>query len=312
MTTMPKVISIYRQNYLNRLLSRKGELLTARVQLSDAQRAELALLDEQIKVVLENLRKKRAQAKSKLTKAKRLLKQLEVGLAGVKRIKFPNTDISGKNYEEGGGSGIIYTGARGPRGVTQQEVDKQKSVVAAAQKKCGAAAAAAFTETSQRLKAEARGRKQLLAAEATADKFAPSLAEYTKGIARQAARTQSRDGMPAGHYWNRYTALLVKAEAKSAESAGYHFLKAYFRYLSGTVVPGNYALRNYAPDAPNLTKYLNVQQVDLDTLYGMVKRGIAAGNDGRTPADKRCAREEIENFITAIFGVPAADVAKYK
>ena len=311
MTNMPKVISIYRQNYLNRLLSRKGELLTARVQLSDAQRAELALLDEQIKVVLEDLRKKRAQAKSKLTKAKRLLKQLEVGLAGDKRIKFPNTGISGENYEEGGGTGIIYTGPRGLTGVTHGMVKAQRLVVAAAQEKYGAAAAA-FTDTSQRLKAEARGRKQLLAAEATADKFAPSLAEYTKGIARQAARTQSRDGMPAGHYWNRYTALLVKAEAKSAESAGYHFLKAYFRYLSGTVVPGNYALRNYAPDAPNLTKYLNVQQVDLDTLYRMVKRGIAAGNDGRTPADKRCAREEIENFITAIFGVPAADVAKYK
>ena len=135
MMTMPKVISIYRQNYLNRLLSRKGELLTARVQLSDAQRAELVLLDEQIKVVLENLRKKRAQAKSKLTKAKRLLRQREVGLAGVKRIKFPNTDISGKNYEEGGGTGIIYTGPRGPRGVTQEEVAKQKLVVAAAQKK---------------------------------------------------------------------------------------------------------------------------------------------------------------------------------
>ena len=311
MTNMPKVISIYRQNYLNRLLSRKGELLTARVQLSDAQRAELALLDEQIKVFLENLRKKRAQAKSKLTKAKRLLKQLEVGLAGVKRIKFPNTDISGKNYEEGGGSGVIYTGARGPRGVTQEEVAKQKLVVADAQKKYGDAATA-FTETSQRLKADARGRKQLLAAEATAEKFAPSLAEYTKGIPRQAARTQSRDGSPAGHYWNRYTALLVKAESKSAESAGYHFLKAYFRYLSGTVVPGNYALRNYAPDAPNLTKYMNVQQAELDTLYGMVKRGIAAGKDGRTPEDKRCAREEIENFIMAIFGVPAAEVAKYK
>ena len=311
MTNMPKVISIYRQNYLNRLLSRKGELLTARVQLSDAQRAELALLDEQIKVVLENLRKKRAQAKSKLTKAKRLLKQLEVGLAGVKRIKFPNTDISGENYEEGGGTGIIYTGPRGLTGVTHGMVKAQRLEVAAAQKKYGDAAAA-FTETSQRLKAEARGRKQLLAAEATADKFAPSLAEYTKGIPRQAARTQSRDGSPAGHYWNRYTALLVKAEAKSAESAGYHFLKAYFRYLSGTVVPGNYALRNYAPDAPNLTKYLNVQQADLDTLYGMVKRGIAAGKDGRTPEDKRSAREEIENFITATFGVPAADVAKYK
>ena len=190
-------------------------------------------------------------------------------------------------------------------------MDKQKSVVAAAQKKYGAAAAA-FTETSQRLKAEARGLKRLLAAVATADKFAPSLAEYTKGIPRQAARTQSRDGSPAGHYWNRYTALLVKAESKSAESAGYHFLKAYFRYLSGTVVPGNYALGNYAPDAPNLTKYLNVQQADLDTLYGMVKRGIAAGKDGRTPEDKRYAREEIENFITATFGVPAAVVAKYK
>ena len=63
MTNMPKVISIYRQNYLNRLLSRKGELLTARVLLSDAQRAELALLDEQIKVVLENLRKKRSASK---------------------------------------------------------------------------------------------------------------------------------------------------------------------------------------------------------------------------------------------------------
>ena len=311
MTNMPKVISIYRQNYLNRLLSRKGELLTARVQLSDAQRAELALLDEQIKVVLENLRKKRAQAKAKLTKAKRLLKQLEVGLAGDKRIKFPNTGISGENYEEGGGTGIIYTGPRGLTGVTHGMVKAQRLEVAAAQKKYDAAAAA-FTETSQRLKAEARGLKRLLAAEATAEKFAPSLAEYTKGIPRQAARTQSRDGSPGGHYWNRYTALLVKAEAKSAESAGYHFLKAYFRYLSGTVVPGNYALRNYAPDAPNLTKYLNVQQVDLDTLYRMVKRGIAAGNDGRTPADKRCAREEIENFITAIFGVPAADVAKYK
>ena len=311
MTTMPKVISIYRQNYLNRLLSRKGELLTARVQLSDAQRAELVLLDEQIKVVLEDLRKKRAQAKSKLTKAKRLLKQLEVGLAGDKRIKFPNTDISGENYEEGGGTGIIYTGTRGLRGVTHGMVADQRSEVAAAQKVYGAAAAA-FTETSQRMKAEARGLKRLLAAEATADKFAPSLAEYTKGIPRQAAKTQSRDGRPAGHYWNRYTALLVKAEAKSAESAGYHFLKAYFRYLSGTVVPGNYALRNYAPDAPNLTKYLYVQQADLDTLYGMVKRGIAAGKDGRTPEDKRCAREEIENFITAIFGVPAADVAKYK
>ena len=311
MTNMPKVISIYRQNYLNRLLSRKGELLTARVLLSDAQRAELALLDEQIKVVLEDLRKKRAQAKSKLTKAKSRLKQLEVGLAGDRRIYQKGKKINGEDFEEGGGSGIIYTGARGPRGVTQEEVAKQKSVVAAAQKKYGAAAAA-FTETSQRLKAEARGRKQLLAAEATAEKFAPSLAEYTKGIPRQAARTQSRDGRPAGHYWNRYTAPLVKAEAKSAESAGYHFLKAYFRYLSGTVVPGNYALGNYAPDAPNLTKYLNVQQVDLDTLYRMVKRGIAAGNDGRTPADKRCAREEIENFITAIFGVPAADVAKYK
>ena len=311
MTNMPKVISIYRQNYLNRLLSRKGELLTARVQLSDAQRAELALLDEQIKVVLENLRKKRAQAKAKLTKAKRLLKQLEVGLAGDKRIKFPNTGISGENYEEGGGTGIIYTGPRGLTGVTHGMVKAQRLEVAAAQKKYGDAAAA-FTETSQRLKAEARGRKQLLAAEATADKFAPSLAEYTKGIPRQAARTQSRDGSPAGHYWNRYTALLVKAEAKSAESAGYHFLKAYFRYLSGTVVPGNYALRNYAPDAPNLTKYLNVQQADLDTLYGMVKRGIAAGKDGRTPEDKRSAREEIENFITATFGVPAAVVAKYK
>ena len=311
MTTMPKVISIYRQNYLNRLLSRKGELLTARVQLSDAQRAELVLLDEQIKVVLENLRKKRAQAKSKLTKAKRLLKQLEVGLDRDRRNKLPNTNISGENYEEGGGTGIIYTGPRGLTGVTHGMVKAQRLVVAASQEKYGAAAAA-FTETSQRLKAEARGRKQLLAAEATADKFAPSLAEYTKGIPRQAARTQSRDGSPAGHYWNRYTALLVKAEAKSAESAGYHFLKAYFRYLSGTVVPGNYALGNYAPDAPNLTKYLNVQQADLDSLYGMVKVGIAAGKDGRTPADKRCAREEIENFITAIFGVPAADVAKYK
>lgn len=311
MTNMPKVISIYRQNYLNRLLSRKGELLSARVQLSDAQRAELALLDEQIKVVLENLRKKRAQAKSKLTKAKRLLKQLEVGLDRDGRNKLPNTDISGENFEERGGTGIIYTGARGPRGVTQEEVAKQKLVVAGAQKKYGAAAAA-FTETSQRLKVEARGRKQLIAAEATAEKFAPSLAEYAKGIPRQVARTQTRDGRPAGHYWNRYTALLVKAEAKSAESAGYHFLKAYFRYLSGTVVPGNYALRNYAPDSPNLTKYLNVQQADLDTLYGMVKRGIAAGKDGRTPEDKRYAREEIENFITAMFGVPAADVAKYK
>ncbi len=98
MTTMPKVISIYRQNYLNRLLSRKGELLTARVLLSDAQRAELALLDEQIKVVLENLRKERAQAKSKLTKAKRLLSQLEVGLDRDRRNKLPNTDISGENY----------------------------------------------------------------------------------------------------------------------------------------------------------------------------------------------------------------------
>lgn len=308
---MPKVISIYRQNYLNRLLSRKGELLTARVQLSDAQRAELALLDEQIKMVLEDLRKKRAQAKSKLTKAKSRLTQLEVGLAGDKRNKLPNTDSSGKNYEEGGGTGIIYTGARGPRGVTQEEVAKQKLVVVAAQKKYGDAAAA-LTETSQRLKAEARGLKRIFAAEATAEKFAPSLAEYTKGIPRQAARTQSRDGRPAGHYWNRYTALLVKAEAKSAESAGYHFLKAYFRYLSGTVVPGNYALRNYAPDSPNLTKYLNVQQADLDILYGMVKRGIAAGKDGRTPADKRYAREEIENFITAILGVRAAVVAKYK
>ena len=311
MTTMPKVISIYRQNYFNRLLSRKGELLTARVQLSDAQRAELALLDEQIKMVLENLRKKRAQAKSKLTKAKSRLKQLEVGLAGDRRIYQKGKKINGEDFEEGGGSGIIYTGARGPRGVTQEEVAKQKSVVAAAQKKYGAAAAA-FTETSQRLNAEAQGLKRLLAAEATADKFAPSLAEYTKGIPRQAARTQSRDGSPAGHYWNRYTALLVKAEAKSAESAGYHFLKAYFRFLSGTVVPGNYALGNYAPDAPNLTKYLYVQQADLDTLYGMVKRGIAAGKDGRTPGDKRYAREEIENFITATFGVPAADVAKYK
>ena len=229
----------------------------------------------------------------------------------MKRIKFPNTDIRVENYEEGGGSGIIYTGARGPRGVTQEEVAKQKLVVAAAQKVFGDAATA-FTETSQRLKADARGRKQLIAAEATAEKFAPSLAEYTKGIARQVARTQTRDGRPAGHYWNRYTALLVKAEAKSAESAGYHFLKAYFRYLSGTVVPGNYALRNYAPDSPNLTKYLNVQQVEVDTLYGMVKRGIAAGKDGRTPEDKRYAREEIENFITATFGVPAAVVAKYK
>ena len=311
MTNMPKVISIYRQNYLNRLLSRKGELLSARVQLSDAQRAELALLDEQIKVVLENLRKKRAQAKAKLTKAKRLLKQLEVGLAGDKRIKFPNTGISGENYEEGGGTGIIYTGPRGLTGVTHGMVKAQRLEVAAAQKKYDAAAAA-FTETSQRLKAEARGLKRSLAAEATAEKFAPSLAEYTKGIPRQAARTQSRDGSPGGHYWNRYTALLVKAEAKSAESAGYHFLKAYFRYLSGTVVPGNYALRNYAPDSPNLTKLLNVQQADLDTLYGMVKRGIAAGKDGRTPEDKRSAREEIENFITATFGVPAAVVAKYK
>ena len=308
---MPKVISIYRQNYLNRLLSRKGELLTARVQLSDAQRAELASLDEHIKMDLENLRKKRAQAKSKLTKAKRLLKQLEVGLDRDRRIYQKGKNINGEDFEEGGGTGIIFTGPRGPRGVTQQEVDKQKSVVAAAQKKYGAAAAA-FTETSQRLKAEARGLKRLLAAVATADKFAPSLAEYTKGIPRQAARTQSRDGSPAGHYWNRYTALLVKAESKSAESAGYHFLKAYFRYLSGTVVPGNYALGNYAPDAPNLTKYLYVQQADLDTLYGMVKRGIAAGKDGRTPGDKRYAREEIENFITATFGVPAADVAKYK
>ena len=308
---MPKVISIYRQNYLNRLLSRKGELLTARVQLSDAQRAELASIDEQIKVVLENLRKKRAQVKAKLTKAKSFLSQLEVGLDRDRRNKLPNTNISGENYEEGGGTGIIYTGPRGLTGVTHGMVKAQRLVVAAAQEKYGAAAAA-FTDTSQRLKADARGRKQLLAAEATAEKFAPSLAEYTKGIPRQAARTQSRDGSPAGHYWNRYTALLVKAESKSAESAGYHFLKAYFRYLSGTVVPGNYALRNYAPDAPNLTKYLNVQQVDLDTLYRMVKRGIAAGNDGRTPADKRCAREEIENFITAIFGVPAADVAKYK
>ena len=311
MTTMPKVISIYRQNYLNRLLSRKGELLTARVLLSDAQRAELASIDDHIKMDLENLRKKRAQAKAKLTKAKSFLSQLEVGLDRDRRNKLPNTNISGENYEEGGGTGIIYTGPRGLTGVTHGMVKAQRSVVAAAQEKYGAAAAA-FTETSQRLKAEARGRKQLLAAEATADKFAPSLAEYTKGIPRQAARTQTRDGSPAGHYWNRYTALLVKAEAKSAESAGYHFLKAYFRYLSGTVVPGNYALGNYAPDAPNLTKYLNVQQVDLDTLYRMVKRGIAAGNDGRTPADKRCAREEIENFITAIFGVPAADVAKYK
>ena len=311
MTTMPKVISIYRQNYLNRLLSRKGELLTARVLLSDAQRAELASLDEHIKMDLENLRKKRAQAKAKLTKAKSFLSQLEVGLDRDRRNKLPNTNISGENYEEGGGTGIIYTGKRGLTGVTDGMVADQRLEVAAAQKKYGAAAAA-FTETSQRLNAEAQGLKRLLAAEATADKFAPSLAEYAKGIPRQAARTQSRDGRPAGHYWNRYTALLVKAEAKSAESAGYHFLKAYFRYLSGTVVPGNYALRNYAPDAPNLTKYLNVQQVDLDTLYRMVKRGIAAGNDGRTPADKRCAREEIENFITAIFGVPAADVAKYK
>ena len=311
MTTMPKVISIYRLNYLNRLLSRKGELLTARVQLSDAQRAELALLDEQIKVVLEDLRKKRAQAKSKLTKAKSRLKQLEVGLAGDRLIYQKGKKINGEDFEEGGGSGIIYTGARGPRGVTQEEVAKQKLVVAAAQKVFGDAATA-FTETSQRLKADARGRKQLIAAEATAEKFAPSLAEYTKGIPRQAARTQSRDGRPAGHYWNRYTAPLVKAEAKSAESAGYHFLKAYFRYLSGTVVPGNYALRNYAPDSPNLTKYMNVQQAELDTLYGMVKRGIAAGKDGRTPEDKRCAREEIENFIMAIFGVPAAEVAKYK
>ncbi len=311
MTTMPKVISIYRQNYLNRLLSRKGELLNARVQLSDAQRAELALLDEQIKVVLENLRMKRAQAKSKLTKAKHLLRQLEVGLAGDRRIYQKGKKINGEEFERGGGTGIIYTGARGPRGVTQVEVDEQKLVVAAAQEKYGAAAAA-FTETSQRMKAEARGLKRLLAAEATADKFAPNLAEYTKGIPRQAARTQSRDGSPAGHYWNRYTALLVKAEAKSAESAGYYFLKAYFRYLSGTVVPGNYALRNYAPDAPNLTKYLNVQQADLDILYWMVKSGIAAGKDGRTPEDKWSAREDIENFITATCGVPAAVVAKYK
>jgi len=279
--------------------------------LSDAQRAELASIDEHIKINLENLRKKRAQAKAKLTKAKRLLKQLEVGLDRDRRIYQKGKNINGEDFEEGGGTGIIFTGPRGPRGVTQQEVDKQKSVVAAAQKKYGAAAAA-FTETSQRLKAEARGLKRLLAAVATADKFAPSLAEYTKGIPRQAARTQSRDGSPAGHYWNRYTALLVKAESKSAESAGYHFLKAYFRYLSGTVVPGNYALRNYAPDSPNLTKYMNVQQAELDTLYGMVKRGIAAGKDGRTPEDKRCAREEIENFIMAIFGVPAAEVAKYK
>ena len=146
MTTMPKVISIYRQNYLNRLLSRKGELLTARVQLSDAQRAELALLDEQIKVVLENLRKKRAQSKSQLTKAKRLLKQLEVGLAGDKRIKFPNTGISGENYEEGGGTGIIYTGPRGLTGVTHGMVKAQRLEVAAAQKKYGDAAAA-LTET---------------------------------------------------------------------------------------------------------------------------------------------------------------------
>lgn len=311
MTTMPKVISIYRQNYLNRLLSRKGELLTARVLLSDAQRAELASIDEHIKMDLENLRKKRAQAKAKLTKAKSFLSQLEVGLDRDRRNKLPNTNISGENLEEGGGTGIIYTGPRGLTGVTHGMVKAQRLEVAAAQEKYGDAAAA-FTETSQRLKAEARGRIQLLAAEATADKFAPSLAEYTKGIARQAARTQSRDGRPAGHYWNRYTALLVKAEAKSSESAGYHFLKAYFRYLSGTVVPGNYALRNYAPDSPNLTKYLNVQQADLDTLYGMVKRGIAAGKNGRTPEDKWSAREEIENFITATFGVPAAVVAKYK
>ena len=74
MTTMPKVISIYRQNYLNRLLSRKGELLTARVLLSDAQRAELASIDEHIKMDLENLRKKRAQAKAKLTETERVLK----------------------------------------------------------------------------------------------------------------------------------------------------------------------------------------------------------------------------------------------
>ena len=260
---------------------------------------------------LENLRKKRAQAKAKLTKAKSFLSQLEVGLDRDRRNKLPNTNISGENYEEGGGIGIIYTGKRVLTGVTHGMVADQRLDVAGAQKKYDAAAAA-FTETSQRLKAEARVRKQLLAAEATADKFAPSLAEYTKGIPRQAARTQSRDGSPAGHYWNRYTALLVKAEAKSAERAGYHFLKAYFRYLSGTVVPGNYALRNYAPDSPNLTKYLNVQQADLDTLYGMVKRGIAAGKDGRTPEDRRSAREEIENFITATFGVPAAEVAKYK
>ena len=308
---MPKVISIYRQNYLNRLLSRKGELLTARVLLSDAQRAELASIDEHIKMDLENLRKKRAQAKAKLTKAKSFLSQLEVGLDRDRRNKLPNTNISGENYEEGGGTGIIYTGKRGLTGVTDGMVADQRLEVAAAQKKYGDAAAA-FTETGQRLKAGARGLKRLLAAVATADKFAPSLAEYTKGIPRQAARTQSRDGSPAGHYWNRYTALLVKAESKSAESAGYHFLKAYFRYLSGTVVPGNYALRNYAPDSPNLTKYLNVQQADLDTSYGMVKRGIAAGKDGRTPEDKRSAREEIENFITATFGVPAAVVAKYK
>ena len=44
----------------------------------------------------------------------------------------------------------------------------------------------------------------------------------------------------------------------------------------------------------------------------MVKRGIAAGKDGRTPKDKRSGREEIENFITATFGVVAAVVAKYK
>ncbi len=154
------------------------------------------MLEEQIKVVVENLRKKRAQAKSKLTKAKRLLSQLEVGLDRDRRNKLPNTDISGENYDERGGTVIIYTGARGLSGVTQEEVAKQKLVVAAAQEKY-TAAAAAFTETSQRLKAEARGRKQLLAAEATADKFAPSQVEHTKGIARQAADVNLLINKPA-------------------------------------------------------------------------------------------------------------------
>ena len=57
------------------------------------------MLDEHIKMDLENLRKKRAQAKAKLTKAKSFLSQLEVGLDRDRRNKLPNTNISGENYE---------------------------------------------------------------------------------------------------------------------------------------------------------------------------------------------------------------------